>query len=214
MFGPSRKNSSVEDVLALADEILREGMSASGLSGETDGGRPGPGGGGPPAEEDQQLPPISEEDVLGYSGSGPTTFVGPGDLPWDRSGPKRRPKTRVRESEGFLDGHPVDSTLTGRIQILVLDSVNLKIHAPSRILEQVEAYKFFEQFQQLLPRTPLLNINLMESIASWWRNFAMEGDLLEIDCTSGFATVTNELTNNIYALGCLGTVPTYPGIAG
>ena len=281
MFAPSRKNSSVAELLALADSFLSEGISASGLSGETDGGAPGPGGGGPPAELPQARPQVFqkgsririnkpghvlhgqpgtfeafhedltkfgspcevyldrdqgrdhqysegesfwepselelvEDDVLAYAGSGPLTVVDQNaPLPWNGGGREnRRLRRKVRESEGFLDGHPVDATLTGKIQVLVLDSVNLKVLAPSRILESVEAYKFFEQFQFLLPRTPMLNINVMESIASWWRNFAVEGDLLEIDCTSGFATVTNELTNNVYGLGCLGNIPTYPGIAG
>lgn len=274
----SRTTSSDADIFTLAANFLREGISASGLSGETDGGAPGPGGGGPPVEVPQQGPPIPptgaririhkpghvshgqegrfdkyhehlvshgspcevyldrdqgrdhqysdgetfwelselrvvEADTLAYSGSGPTTFITNEPLPWN--GPRRRgPRRKVAEHEGYLLGHPVDATQTGLIQIQVLDSTNLRVNAPSRILEQVEAYKFFEQFQFLLPRTPMLNIRVMESISSWWRNFAEEGDLLEIDCTSGFAKVTNLLTGNFYGLGCLGSIPTYTGIVG
>lgn len=113
----------------------------------------------------------------------------------------------VTEEEGFLTGHPVDATQIGKIMIRVLDSVNLQIYAPSRILEQVEAYKFFEQFQMLIPKTPMLSIRVMESIASWWRNFAEIGDLLEIDCTTGFASVTNQKARRFYTLGSLGSVP-------
>lgn len=120
----------------------------------------------------------------------------------------------LTEDTGFMLGRPTDATLTGKIQITILDNVNIRIIAPSRILESVEAYKFFEQFQILLPRTPMLNANLMESISSWWRNFAVPGDILEIDCTSGFSTVTNAANGNYYGLGCLGNAPDYPGIAG
>ena len=197
--------------------LRTEGIGADGLSGQVDNNGPtGPSGGSPYSgeEEDQLQPPVSqvESDVLAFSGSGPLTFTDPqASLPWNGGGRGSR-KRRVRESEGYFDGHPTDATLTGRIQILVMDDVMLKIRAPFRILEQIEAYKFFEQFQFLLPRTPMLNANVMESIARWWRNFAEPGDLLEIDCTNGYTTVTNERTNNIYSLGSFGSIPTYSGI--
>jgi hypothetical protein len=111
-------------------------------------------------------------------------------------------------------GHPTDATLTGLIQIQILDETNLKVYTPWRILEQVEAYHFFEQFQFLLPRTPMLNTTVMDSIARWWRNYAQPGDLLEIDCVNGFAKVLNEETGNFYTLGCLGTMPSSPVIPG
>jgi hypothetical protein len=60
----------------------------------------------------------------------------------------------------------------------------------------------------------MLNAAMMESISSWWRNFAVSGDTLSIDCTSGFGTVENALTGNFYGLGSFGTAPTYPGFAG
>ena len=113
----------------------------------------------------------------------------------------------ISEEEGFMVGYPTDSTQVGKIMIRVLDNVNLQIYAPSRILEQVEAFKFFEQFQMLLPKTPMLNIRVMERIAVWWRDYANVGDLLEIDCTSGFATVTNKRNNRFYALGTFGSIP-------
>ena len=114
----------------------------------------------------------------------------------------------IHESEGFMLGYPTDATSTGKIQILVLDNVNLKVHALWRILEQIEAYHFFEQFQFLLPRTPMLNVNVMDSVSRWWRSHAIPGDLLEIDSVTGQSVVTNETTNNMYSLGCLGTMPT------
>ena len=113
----------------------------------------------------------------------------------------------ISEEEGFMVGYPTDSTQVGKIMIRVLDNVNLQIYAPSRILEQVEAFKFFEQFQMLLPKTRMLNIRVMERIAVWWRDYANVGDLLEIDCTSGFATVTNKRNNRLYALGTFGSIP-------
>jgi len=210
--------SESESAIALADEFLSEGISASGLSGQTDGGSPGPSGGSAASgeEEDQQTPEdFMEADVLAFSGSGPLTTVdSTADMPWDRGGPLRRRKkvAEIVEHEGYLIGHPTDATQTGVIQITILDSTNLKILAPSIIYEQVEAYKFFSEFMRMLPLTPMLNINMMESISSWWRNFAEEGDLLEIDCTSGFATVSNSLTGNFYGLGSLGTAPTSTGI--
>lgn len=113
----------------------------------------------------------------------------------------------LSEESGFMVGSPTDATQIGKIMIRVLDNVNLQIYAPSRILEQVEAYKFFEQFQMLIPKTPMLSIRVMESIASWWRNYAEIGDLLEIDCTSGLASVTNRRNNRFYVLGTLGSIP-------
>jgi len=224
--------STYASLIALADEILGEGISASGLSAETDGGAPGPAGGGPSngADEDQETPPgLPEEMSDPAAGTGPITFVGNDTLPWDRSktpgkrrfhpgwhrpdkAPVRHQRESLGETEGYLLGHPTDATQTGMIQIAVLDNINLRVHAPSRIFEQVEAYTFFAQFQFMLPHTPMLNANVMESISSWWRNFAIEGDLLEIDCTSGFAKVTNTITGNFYGLGCLGNIPTYTGI--
>lgn len=161
---------------------------------------------------------VTEDDVLAFSGSGPLTFTdGNAPLPWNGGGRMSRKlaraRRRVSEAEGYMLGHPTDATFTGRISILVLDSTNLKVNAPFRILEQVEAYKFFEQFQFLLPRTPMLNTTVMDSIARWWREYAEEGDLLEIDCTTGYTTVTNERTNNVYSLGSLGSIPTYSGLA-
>lgn len=162
---------------------------------------------------------VTEEggDNLAYSGSGPLTFVDPSaQLPWNgrtqRKLGRMRRRRQVGESEGWMLGYPTDATFTGRIQIKILDNTNIKVLAPYRTLESLEAYHFFEQFQFLLPKTPMLNVNVMDSIARWWRNYAERGDLLEIDCTTGYATVTNERKNNIYSLGCLGSVPTYTGI--
>ena len=206
------RNLTLSETLKLADDILADGIGADGLSGTVDTGGPAVNGGSPYSGRDEDQLKIPESDVLAYSGSGPTTVVDPqAPLPWNGGGRGGRRKRVVRESEGYFQGHPTDATLTGVIQVLILDNVNLKVLAPSRILESVEAYKFFEQFQQLLPRTPMLNAHVMESIASWWRNFAVEGDLLEINCSSGQTRVINQFTHNVYALGCLGNGPTYPG---
>ena len=181
----------MDNLIQEVDAFL-EGIGADGLSGGVDSDGPtGPSGGSPYSgdEEDQLQPPVSqvedeEEIPLGDE--------------------------LINEAEGYMLGHPTDGTQTGKIQILVMDSTNLKVHAPQRILEQIEAYKFFEQFEYLLPKTPMLNASVMDSIARWWRNYAVPGDLLEIDCTNGFAQVINEETNNVYSLGCLGTIPSYP----
>lgn len=155
----------------------------------------------------------SESDVVPFSGSSPITFTGPETLPWNRRMNKKR-RSIVRESESWLSGGPVDRTQTGKISIRILDDVNVSIHAPGRILEQVEAYHLFEQFQYLLPKSPMLNTRVMEQISSWWRNYAERDDLLEIDLTTGLATVTNPVTQNFYALGSFGSIPTSPRIPG
>lgn len=117
-------------------------------------------------------------------------------------------KESVTEATSYWSGSPTDTTrLHGSIRIKVLDESNFAVRAPDRIIDQVAAYRFFEQFQILLPRTAMLNANTMFRISEWWKNFAKRGDILEIDCTTGFATVMNETTGNFYAIGHFGNAP-------
>lgn len=211
LIAPDFESRRCDDCGKVSDQWrIKEGISAAGLSGETDGGDPGPSGGsthsGEEEEEPTLHPGVSEADVVPYSGSGGITHLqSSAPLPWDRS---KRKRQKVKESEGWLTGHATDLTSTGKISIRILDNQNLEVLAPQRILRQIEAYHFFEQFQILLPHTPMLNIRAMDRIAEWWRSMAVPNDLLEIDCTTGFATVTNYRTNNFYAVGHFGSIPT------
>lgn len=114
---------------------------------------------------------------------------------------------KIKESETYLTGGPVDKTRTGQIEIRIKEGATIDVRSPDRILDNVNAYLFFEQWQQLLPKSPLLQASTMYRISEWWKMHSEHGDLLSIDLTTGQGTVVNESTGKAYSIGHLGSIP-------
>lgn len=114
----------------------------------------------------------------------------------------------IDESESYLTGSPTDKTrLTGQIQIRIREGTTIDVRSPDRILDNMNAYIFFEQWQQYLPKSPMLQANTMFRISEWWKLHAEQGDLLSIDLVNGATRVVNEASGKQYSLGCFGTQP-------